>query len=943
MKTLLIALYPYNAQGLDSWHDHGAGMTYVAAKNAGCEIDFLDMKSLFSDKQLKDAIKGYDLIAFGLKSSYYSIGMKVIEMAKEQNSQVMVGGYHVTAAPSEILGNPDIDWVFQGESEITFPDFLKDPDFYPREIVGEKPPNLDNLPFVDHSIFREPLENCFGWWHGGKLKNMTTVITARGCPYKCGFCQPLEDNHFGKILRRRSVDSVIAELRQSKALYNPDCVMIHDDTFFVQPEWVEEFVEKYPEIGLPFWAAARADGICKYPDLVRRLVNVGWNLISVGFESGSQRILDKMKKGTTIEQNLEAAQIIRDAGAKIYANYILGLPWETKEDIQATVKMADKIAAEMPSWAFFTPYPGCELGEECINKGWSLLDRNHYDRCPFGQKVKNVDYGYIDKVLKGLREEPNPEFCDIIIPSYENEQYTVDCLNSIKEHTKEGTYRIIWIDNGSKNTSKVDQVIEEMNHLSIKLPTNDGFVTAVNKGLEVSTAPTVCLLNNDTKVSARWLEKLTTSLYKDKQLGIIGALTQEGIGEGMDSHHSLSLHSRLLPKLSKMSLSDINKYLEKHYSGRTTAIPFVAFLCALIKREVINKVGHLDPNFVMGMWDDNDYNRSVRKAGYRTELAIDTCIYHKGRATFDVIQSTEGFDVGELVRKNKTYLDRKWSNEPAGDTIVLSRAVYSSFGDKPGLGVLNEERLELMQRYFIDSLRNQTNKFFTLHMVVGMMNEATKRIRSLDYGSINVEFIQTNFDLSKWISSLGMHKKVGRETDCGCPEDVVRNCGHPLTSIMARLDTDDWVAPGWIAHMKYMAAKVDKSHFLINYQVIGQGPDGRLHSLLNPYTSARISPFLVLVQKKEPRISPYADVHLRMGEKFSSVYTIPSSYAFMVVHGGNRYNKIQLFDDLHEDLTFKGVKEEEVRRIANVGFGGRRDSWKERIERSRLLNAIGMG
>jgi hypothetical protein len=325
--------------------------------------------------------------------------------------------------------------------------------------------------------------------------------------------------------------------------------MIHDDTFLLQPQWLEEFIERYPEIGLPFWASGRADGICKYKDLVGRLINIGWELVSVGFESGSQRMLDKMKKGTTVEQNLEAAEIVKGFGAKLYANYMLGLPWETREDIQATMKMADQIKAEIPSWAFFTPYPGCELGEECIKKGWSLLDRNNYNRCPSGRKVKYVDYEYLNKALKGFREEVRNPLCDIIIPTYENEDLTVDCLNSIKEYTKPGTYRVIWVDNASTSTARVEEAIADINHLSIKMPSNEGFVGAVNKGLENSNAECVCLLNNDTRVSSNWLEKLTTTLFKDTKLGIIGALTQAQKGPGVDSHHNLVLHNTLVPQM----------------------------------------------------------------------------------------------------------------------------------------------------------------------------------------------------------------------------------------------------------------------------------------------------------------------------------------------------------------------------------------------------------
>jgi GT2 family glycosyltransferase/pyruvate-formate lyase-activating enzyme len=513
---------------------------------------------------------------------------------------------------------------------------------------------------MDRNIYREPIENCSGWWYGGKLHRMTSVMAARGCPYKCAFCQPIEDNHFGKKLRRRSVSSVIEELKQLKTLYNPDCVMIHDDTFLIQPLWIEEFIDRYPEIGLPFWASGRSDGVCQYEGLVRKLVKVGWDLISVGFESGSQRVLDKMNKGTTVEQNLEAARIIKSTGAKIYANYMIGMPWETLKDIQDTAKMTDEINAEMPSWAFFTPYPGCKLGEESIDNNWSLLTKETYDRQPSGAKVKNVDYTYVYKVLRGLREEHPEKLCDIIIPTYENDHFTIDCFNSIKEYTEPGTYRVIWVDNGSRDTSKVEQAIMGTDYITIKLTKNEGFVGAVNRGLLASTAPFVCLLNNDTIVTNRWLEKMINALKADQQLGIVGGLTNENPDAGVDSHHSLKLHNKLIPEsLRLVSIEEKNKYLETHYSGRTVPISFVAFLFAVIKREVLNKVGFLDPNYAMGMYDDNDYNLLTRKAGYKCELVIDTCITHLGRSTFKLIQMKENFNVDDLLKRNLQYLNTK--------------------------------------------------------------------------------------------------------------------------------------------------------------------------------------------------------------------------------------------------------------------------------------------
>jgi len=932
MKTLLIALYPYQGKSLDSWHDHGAGMTYIAAKNAGCDIDFLDLKTLHNDEELKTVIKFYDLIAFGLKSSYYPLGMKIVDMAKAQGSKVLIGGYHVTAAPNELLENPAIDYIFHGESEITLPDFLKNPEFYDREIFGEKPQNLDDLPFFDRSIYQNSLEDCSGWWYGGKLTKMVSVASARGCPYQCGFCQPIEDNHFGKKLRRRSVDSLIKELKWLKETLYPECIMIHDDTFLIQRSWIEEFIDRYSEIGLPFWASGRADGICKHPDLVHKLVKVGWELISVGFESGSQRILDKMNKGTTVEQNLESAKIIHSAGGKIYGNYMLGLPWETREDMQATAKMVDEIAAEMPSWAFFTPYPGCAMGEECISQGLSLLDRNHYDRCPNGMKVKGVDYDYVKAVLSGLRDH----FTDIIIPTYENEDFTVSCLNSIKQNTTPGTYRVIWVDNASKNTSKVEKVISSMNHLSIKMEKNEGFVKAVNEGLKQSTADTICLLNNDTEVPPNWLSKLTTTLYSDPKLGILGALTGPPTKDYQyDSQHNISYRQRKYNEIfpNWNDLSSFNESIESTNKGKTTNTEFVAFLCAVIKREVIDKVGLLDSNFEMGLWDDLDYNRATWKAGYTTALSLDTCIIHKGRATFKLIQG-EGFDLKPALKKNRGYLDRKWRDlrsPDVNDTIIISRAIYHSMGKKDDLGILTENRLDLMQRYFINSLDNQTDKNFILYMVVGQPDdEPTVRIKSLDWGSLEVAFIHTQ-------PVIWSHIDNNWETSKGCPEDLVRRIGHPMTTIMARMDTDDWVAPGWIAHMKYLADKSKESRFLINYQIIGQHPDGRLYNYSIPHTKDRTSPFIVLVQKEGTKISPYADFHLRMGKLFNTVYTIPPFYAFMVVHGSNRYNHIYGSD------TFSSIKEisDKSNNIVTkpiIQPTGKRITWRDKINQDSKIN-----
>jgi GT2 family glycosyltransferase len=272
--------------------------------------------------------------------------------------------------------------------------------------------------------------------------------------------------------------------------------------------------------------------------------------------------------------------------------------------------------------------------------------------------------------------------CDIIIPTYNHEQLTVNCLESIKKNTK--NYRIIWVDNGSKNTKVAEETLENIDHIIIKLSSNQGFVKAVNSGLKLSDAPFVCLLNNDTLVSSRWLEKLIGALNKNTKLGIVGALTAPlpvlerklwppditstlQLKKDYDSHHNIryiedcQLHRAYFPEYK--NLEDFNRRIEKQFPGQLGDTSFIAFLCAVIKREVIDKVGLLDINYDMGMYDDNDYDMAVKKAGWETKLLYDTCIEHFGHQTFRAINAAEKFDDNALRLKNLAYMKKKWGLE----------------------------------------------------------------------------------------------------------------------------------------------------------------------------------------------------------------------------------------------------------------------------------------
>jgi len=127
----------------------------------------------------------------------------------------------------------------------------------------------------------------------------------------------------------------------------------------------------------------------------------------IGFESGNQRVLNFLRKGTTVEMNYEAARICKKYGVRIWANYMLGMPTETKEEVKDTVKMIKAIKPYRPSPAFFTPHPGSDLYDYCEKNGLSLI-KSHRDfsRSPTGPKIKGVDYVFLQEALRDSTAKP---------------------------------------------------------------------------------------------------------------------------------------------------------------------------------------------------------------------------------------------------------------------------------------------------------------------------------------------------------------------------------------------------------------------------------------------------------------------------------------------------------------------------------------------------------
>ena len=141
--------------------------------------------------------------------------------------------------------------------------------------------------------------------------------------------------------------------------------------------------------------------MCRYPDVVKEMADSGLAWAMVGFESGSQRILDMFEKETTVEENLRAADICRESGVKIWANIMFAATTETRSEVMDTVRMVWKIKPDHLSTSFFTPTPGSNIAKDVERKGLAMVDPfNSSCRTPNEAKLKDLDYDWLNKAMR---------------------------------------------------------------------------------------------------------------------------------------------------------------------------------------------------------------------------------------------------------------------------------------------------------------------------------------------------------------------------------------------------------------------------------------------------------------------------------------------------------------------------------------------------------------
>ena len=267
------------------------------------------------------------------------------------------GEYEVTASELARAGNlADIPGLtFRGGEEII------------RTAERAFQQDLDTLPFpsrhlIDNRLYRRPDTDA----------PQTTVVTSRGCPFRCVFC--LSRVVAGSKPRVRSSENVLAEIRECIERFGIRDFLFRSDTFTARRPWLLELCEALENSGLKIrWACnSRVDTLDK--EMLEAMKEAGCWLIAFGLESGSQKMLDIMKKGISKQQIREAMTLCKQVGMKKSVYFLLGLPWETEETFRETVSFAKELSPDFIEFFYTYPFEGTELYETCVAE--NLVDPN---------------------------------------------------------------------------------------------------------------------------------------------------------------------------------------------------------------------------------------------------------------------------------------------------------------------------------------------------------------------------------------------------------------------------------------------------------------------------------------------------------------------------------------------------------------------------------------
>jgi anaerobic magnesium-protoporphyrin IX monomethyl ester cyclase len=362
-----------------------------------------------------------DIVGFSCMAFQYASTLELAKLTKEfnKNITVLLGGYYPTVDSQSILESDDmryIDFVFRGEGEISFNEFVKT---YANGGGYENVPgisyisnktiinipfgclaNLDELKLPDRSVrIIDKGFNCFGF-------KSDAIETSRGCVYECNFCSI--QNMYGKSYRKYKIERVLEDIRDAKK-YGAESIMMTDDNISLDGKRFKELCEAITDSKLndvKYLTQASVNGIYRTPGLAKAMAESGMNWVFLGIESAHDSALDYLNKSEQLKSS-EAEDVVRELkeyGIIVIGGFVFGYPDDNEETLRANFDYAKRIGVDIPTFNILTPYPNTKVREELIRMDLitNKFDYSKYDCWEVNIRTKHLSVEQIYKIRNEL-------------------------------------------------------------------------------------------------------------------------------------------------------------------------------------------------------------------------------------------------------------------------------------------------------------------------------------------------------------------------------------------------------------------------------------------------------------------------------------------------------------------------------------------------------------
>ncbi|MBN1622353.1 MAG: radical SAM protein [Endomicrobiales bacterium] len=385
------------------------GFIAAVLEKDGISVKVFDQ---LSEENIRKEINSYkpDMVGITGTTPVIHDAYEIADFCRENKIFTVMGGVHPWIFPQEALEHADI--VVRGEGEKAMLDIVngrtKD-----QVIDAGYIENLDDIPLPSrHLMNMKRYMYCKKYApyilhlpYVSSSKRIIHILTSRGCPHsKCIFCH----NSFKQFpYRANSAEKVVEEIKLLKKDYDVEALYFVEDDFWTDKERVVKVSELLIKEGLNniVWGtSARVEQILETePDAFKLAKRAGCRSVTIGFESGSQKILDVLNKGYKLEDSRKAVKRVKEAGLLMHGNIILGAPGETIEDVELSKKFLKETSLVTPEIYVFTPYPGSNI--------WCRLEQENkvskkYDWKRFNQEESIINLSNIPtNVLNRLRTQ----------------------------------------------------------------------------------------------------------------------------------------------------------------------------------------------------------------------------------------------------------------------------------------------------------------------------------------------------------------------------------------------------------------------------------------------------------------------------------------------------------------------------------------------------------